>query len=150
MLKQIERLKREPKEVRDRYAFYVATLATLVIAIIWASSLPPKFSNLAAEVEPTDNDETGGFSRAFSDLRQQAATAIASIKEQWPQEVSDSSVTDVNQLATEKIDLVKEQRERAEAVVSSSTESVSEPEKVGRVVLIATSSSPQKTASSSQ
>jgi hypothetical protein len=47
MLKKIEALRKQPVEVRNRYAFWIATVVTLIIAVVWASTFPARFSQEA-------------------------------------------------------------------------------------------------------
>lgn len=82
MLRKIESLRHEPKPIRDRYAFYWASIVTLVIAGFWAISLPSKFAAITNIGEVVnEDDESGGFSRAIDDIKNNFSASLLDLKE---------------------------------------------------------------------
>lgn len=70
MLKKIESIRKKPKEVRQRYAFWYAIGFTAFIAVFWVSTLPSQFSFLAEVSTQGEQEQVqGGVSRSFADLR---------------------------------------------------------------------------------
>jgi hypothetical protein len=65
MLKKIEALRKQPIEVRNRYAFWIAASVTLVIAVIWGSTLPARFS----EEEPVATETTEPSSSMMDSIK---------------------------------------------------------------------------------
>jgi len=79
MLRKIEELRKQPKEVRNRRAFYVATVVTAIIAGVWAISVPAKFAAIDTIGNPA-NDQSGSFSRAIVDVKEQFASLVDSLR----------------------------------------------------------------------
>ena len=74
MLRKIEALRKEPKEVRNRYAFWVAFLFTAVITVFWLTSIPARMSTLSGVV-PAEKTE-GGFSRMFQNMKASVSDSV--------------------------------------------------------------------------
>ncbi|MFT5849811.1 MAG: hypothetical protein ACI9H6_000630 [Patiriisocius sp.] len=69
MLNKIESLRKAPKVVRNRYAFWIATVFTAIVVLFWSVSVPARlafFTNVTAE----DVELQGSISRTFSDIRE--------------------------------------------------------------------------------
>ncbi len=75
MLRKIEELRKKPKYVRDRYAFWGAFLFTALIVVFYVLSIPARFGVLTG-VSPVEKTE-GGFSRVFSDMKASVIQAVA-------------------------------------------------------------------------
>lgn len=70
MLKKIESIRKKPKEVRNRYAFWYSFGFTAVIAAFWLASVPSQLEGLTSSVPKTEDEKVqGGFSRSWEDLR---------------------------------------------------------------------------------
>jgi len=67
MLKKIESLRKQSKEVRNRYAFWWALLFTIVVTVFWVSSLPARMQVLTGAVPAKDTE--GGFSRMWQGMK---------------------------------------------------------------------------------
>lgn len=65
MLKKIESLRKQPKHVRNRYAFWIALLVTLVIVTFWTTTLPARFSS---ENTMAEQDSEGGLSQDLGEI----------------------------------------------------------------------------------
>ncbi len=59
MLRKIEALRKAPPHVRNRYAFWVALVVTLLILGVWSLSIPARLSPHEQSVEKAG--EEGGF-----------------------------------------------------------------------------------------
>ena len=70
LLRFIEQLRTKPKDVRNRYAFVVASGTTAIIAILWMLTLPAHF----AEDEVVATSDTDGIlTRFFEEARTNTA-----------------------------------------------------------------------------
>ena len=70
MWKTIDRIRRKPKTVRNRYAFLISATITSLIALVWLVSMWAKFNNQTAPA--TENSTTSPFSELkdkFGDFR---------------------------------------------------------------------------------
>ena len=61
MLGKIEALRRKPPHVRNRYAFWIASSLTLIIVVVWSSTLPSRFQDEEIIEEPLPSNNTGGY-----------------------------------------------------------------------------------------
>ncbi len=86
MLKKIEALRKAPKEVRNRYAFWTAALFTSVIILFWLVSVPAKLAFFNTVATP-EVELQGGVSRTFSDLRNLISTPEAEKETEVPEEI---------------------------------------------------------------
>lgn len=59
MLEKLESLRTQPKYIRNRYAFWTASMLTLIIASFWLTSLPSRF---APQVTQTATPAVAGSS----------------------------------------------------------------------------------------
>ena len=57
MLHKIESLRKEPKSVRNRYAFGIALSVTMLVVIVWGISLPSRIENVVQVKEKSKSDE---------------------------------------------------------------------------------------------
>lgn len=103
MLHHLEELRKRPKAIRNSYAFGVALSVTLLVAVVWAVSLPSRFtleSEVATE-QPTDSGPTiqeqlSGVRDILSDnleLLQSQAEVIESADQDEPAEVSGATTS---------------------------------------------------------
>lgn len=84
MWRKIEHLRKQPKEVRNRYAFWYAFLITAMIMVVWASTLPARFDVLTQENEGKSQQRVeSGLSRAWADLK---ATVVEGVSIEVPAE----------------------------------------------------------------
>lgn len=118
MLRKIEQIRKEPKEVRNRYAFWVAFLFTAVVAFFWVTSLPARMQVFTG-VTPQEKTE-GGLTRIFQRMK-------ASVMDSQPAVVQNEPIEkDVQEVTMD------------EFMASSSPKEPQTPS--GRPILIATSS----------
>ena len=69
MLQKIESIRKKPKEVRQRYAFWGAFGFTGIIVVFWLVSLPSQL-NFVLDVPSEETQRVqGGFARSFAGLR---------------------------------------------------------------------------------
>lgn len=137
MLNKIEAMRKKPKHVRNRHAFWIALCVTLLIALFWITTLPARFAppQETGEIEQA-REEMGNFSRSAKELFSRAFSAVASLR---------STLEDTQETATssrQTLDL--------DALVASSTTSSMQP----KIIQIGTStaasaSSTSKTEASS-
>jgi len=129
----LQELRKKPKNVREKYAFWGAFLVTAVIAIVWGISLSVQ---LGVFQETTLSEETiqkpessGAFSRSFSDVKDNVAGA-------WSAFTTDSE-TDNKATSTEEV-VTKTSVEFSSTTTATSSEIVKPKASNQRAVLIAT------------
>lgn len=77
MLRKIESLRKEPKEVRNRHAFVIASVITGIITIVWAFQLPARFGEEEnVRREASEDQPESSFVQGFVDLYKEAKTSI--------------------------------------------------------------------------
>jgi hypothetical protein len=129
LLEKIESIRKKPKEVRNRYAFWTAFLITFVIAAVWLASVPARLAGLTNTPLIEQEKVQGGFSRTFSNMK-------ASLMEGFtPSENLQEKVPDVS-TNIERKDTI----DFDTFFTASSTPAVTEKVKLGKEVLIGTSS----------
>jgi hypothetical protein len=104
MLDKIELLRKQPKHIRNRYAFWIAFSITLLIALIWILLLSAQLSSKNT-VPQEHTDEAGSFSRTLSDITlrfkdifAQMRTRVEYIKEEQTSKGTKPDVIDLNAL----------------------------------------------------
>jgi len=58
MLNKLEALRQKPKQLRNRYAFWTSLCVTLVIAAVWGTQLPDRFTT-TSESDFEVSEESG-------------------------------------------------------------------------------------------
>jgi hypothetical protein len=84
MIEKIEALRKKPRHVRNRYAFWVAVLITLVIVGVWSLTLPARISHIEgvqAEKLEEEND-LSEISRTLGSVFSRAKNAFSMIGNQ--------------------------------------------------------------------
>ena len=81
MLDKIEALRKQPKAVRNRYAFSIALSITLFIAVIWTISLPSRMS-LNTIISTNSNSDEPSLTDQLSELKDIFGGSIEDIKSQ--------------------------------------------------------------------
>ena len=81
LLEKIEALRKQPKSVRDRYAFGVATGVTALVAVIWMVSLPARLGNSEGGTVVRNPDEPS-LTEQLSELRNFVGDSIDSVQAQ--------------------------------------------------------------------
>jgi hypothetical protein len=76
----IQSLRSKPQHVRTQYAFVIALLITAVIAAIWMTTLPARFSGYG-KVQKEDSATKEEFSNFVSDAKTQFGNVIESQNE---------------------------------------------------------------------
>ncbi len=120
MLDKIEALRKKPEAVRNRYAFITALSSTLVIAIIWAISLPSRLTLEESVSEDADQDAPT-LTEQLSKIRDVFGEGVEEIKAQAELVGIESSTSSEN--GFEVSDALLERQ--AETVKASSTASTS-------------------------
>jgi len=78
MLRKIESLRKQPKEVRNRHAFVIASIITAVIALVWVLHLPSQFADEEKVAREAAKDQPkSSFVQGFVDLYGQAKNSIS-------------------------------------------------------------------------
>lgn len=129
-------LRRKPRAVRERYAFWYAAGATGVIALIWTLSLQYRLDDTFTEGEFAADEQVGAFANFFSDAKQNFANVISSADDAEPlpedppaivEEPAPAEETDISEMNDDS---------RASFLFASSTSGRSEtagPEKPVRI-----------------
>lgn len=78
LLEKIESLRKESKDVRNRYAFGIALSVTLLIAIVWAISLPARMSIPTTVVSENEED----VSSEIRNIKEFVEGSVENIKNQ--------------------------------------------------------------------
>jgi hypothetical protein len=79
MLKKIEALRKQPKYIRNRYAFWSALGVTLLIVSIWALTIPARFSSTDI-VEDQNQNDLSVFAQKISDVIQSSIETMTTAK----------------------------------------------------------------------
>lgn len=111
MLKKIESLRQKPTHIRNAYAFWIALAVTLLIAFLWSTTLPAKFSNTSATSTAIQNEEQGSsFFHTLSELKDGVITTFANmrtttqyVREAKPEEATDPNVLDLKKIYEESL-----------------------------------------------
>jgi hypothetical protein len=120
MLRKLEKLRTQPKDVRNRYAFWYAFLFTAVIAVFWLSTMPARVGVLSTN-EPQREKEAGGFARMWNNMK----ASVMDAPELLPAPEETLEVQEVTPISMDSF-------------MTSST--ASQPKKTARPILIGTSS----------
>lgn len=104
MLDKIESLRKQPKHIRNRYAFWIALSISLLIALVWALTISARLS--PKDTVPQEHaDDAGSFSRTLSDITQRVKvmftemrTQIKYVKDEQTPTNDKSNIIDLNAL----------------------------------------------------
>jgi hypothetical protein len=101
LLKKIESLRKQPKHIRNRYAFGTAATVTLIIALVWSVSLPGRFYGQST-TNNTDSDGSEKISETFSNLSNTISESMGDIKMQAELfDIESSSTLETEEVAGE-------------------------------------------------
>ena len=77
------RIQSKPSSVKTQYSFLVAGLVTGVITMVWVSTLPARFSQMAVsnEINSEDSEDSLGFSDLLNNTKSQLGNIIDTTKE---------------------------------------------------------------------
>lgn len=139
MKKLFRYLRKQPKHIRDRYAFLFSFMFILVVIGLW---LPPQLQDEETEVEAVSEEVSNPpFATLFSNIKKQVANAFSSFD--FPEKEAEVSATTTTSTSTKiknvnelqlSPDEVKELRGKLNENATSATR-VNQP-----AVLIATTS----------
>ena len=90
-----EHLESKSSSVKSQYAFGVASVITILIALVWVSTLPARFAQKGPS-EVTTEKETKGFSELFSDTKNQLGNIVQSTKKSDEPKVETASLDALN------------------------------------------------------
>jgi|GEM_PF-2324357 len=90
-----EHLESKSSSVKSQYAFGVASVITILIALVWVSALPARFAQKGSS-EDTAEQETKGFSELFSDTKNQLGNIVQSTKKSDEPKVETASLDALN------------------------------------------------------
>lgn len=96
MFALLERIRKKPRHIKDRYAFYGAALITAFIAVIWVISLPATYKTAGVTQLDTDSESRPAFSTFFKEAKDQ----LANLKEGISEIVATSTATSSMPAAT--------------------------------------------------
>ena len=149
MWKTIDRIRRKPKATHSRYAFGGATIITGLIALIWVASISARFDNTPPPSPAAENREAGslaGLATRFDD----AKTLII----QTYQSFGGGSTTDTDvelsaPSAAEEIIINTQETPTSSSRSPNEAETTSPETKVGKPVLIKSTTDNSTTTQSS-
>lgn len=87
-----DHLESKSSSVKSQYAFGVASVVTILIALVWVSTLPARFAQ-KGPLEVTTEEEKNGFSELFNDTKNQLGNIIQGTQK-----------TDVPEVETKSLD----------------------------------------------
>jgi len=100
MLRWIEKTRKKPKDVRNKYALAGAIGITFVIAFIWVLSIPTHFKNAEVVQGGGEKDSVSAFSQFFGAAKQNFAAVIQS-KDESPVEDEEIAPEEQNVIVPE-------------------------------------------------
>ncbi len=110
MLKKIESLRQKPTHVRNAYAFWIALFVTLLIAFLWSTTLPAKFSNTSATSTAMQGDQGSSFFHTLGEIKNTVFSSFANfrsttqyVREAKPEEEVDPNVLDLKKIYEESL-----------------------------------------------
>jgi len=127
MLRKLEKLRTQPKDVRNRYAFWYAFLFTAVIAVFWLSTMPARVGVLSINEPPREKAE-GGFARMWSSMK----ASVMDAPELLPSPEETFEVEEVTPISMDSF---------------MASSSAAQPKKTARPILIGTSSAKKASTS---
>lgn len=137
MRKFLQNISRKPKAVKERYAFYFASVFVGVVTFIWVLSLPSRFGTTVTSVENEGNSPFATFIGEMSGQLSNAKQNIDLASEQMAA-VASSSAQDIV-LTNEDLDQIKEKSDAGAPYVPSQVEEKrEEPVNEGVPVMIGT------------
>lgn len=86
-----DHLESKSSSVKSQYAFGVASVVTILIAVVWVSTLPARFAQ-KSPLEVTTEEEEKGFSELFSDTKNQLGNIIQGTQKTDVPEVETNSL----------------------------------------------------------
>lgn len=81
--------------VRAQYAFGIASMITILISLVWASTLPARFAQNGSS-EVIIEEEKKGFSELFHDTKSQLGNIVQSTKKSDESQVETASLDALN------------------------------------------------------
>jgi len=94
----LKRLQNKPSKAKGHYVFFVALFLTLVIAFVWSTTLPARFSKVGPEGNSDTEDEQHDETKTFTEILDNAKTQVGAIAD-WETEDDEEGVEiDTNNL----------------------------------------------------
>ncbi len=110
MLKKIESLRQRPTHVRNAYAFWIALSVTLLIAFLWSTTVPAKFSNTSATSTAMQGDQGSSFFHTLGEIKNTVFSSFANfrsttqyVRKTKPEEEVDPNVLDLKKIYEESL-----------------------------------------------
>lgn len=77
-MKYLKRIQSKPSSVKARYAFLIALSCTIIIAFIWSTTLPARFSHIdgTQDVEKTEPEPTNTLTDIFNEAKVQVGNVV--------------------------------------------------------------------------
>lgn len=86
LLSKIEDLRTQPVSVRNRYAFLIALTLTLVIVVLWATTLPSRLNNdVIAESDAQQREPEVGIGESFGIFANDMKEKLSEVTSQFRQ-----------------------------------------------------------------
>lgn len=115
-MKLIKRIQSKPSSVKARYAFLTALFCTLVIAFVWSTTLPARFSQIDGQKSvPEEKQKTpDSFTDIFNEAKMQVGNVV-NWDEAEKREVETTNLDSLSELGSQP---------------TTSQEEVTEPEEI--------------------
>ncbi len=100
----LERIQSKPSNVKTQYAFGVASAITVIIAIVWMSTIPARFSEVS--LKQTDSkEEKANLGDLVNDTKNQLGNVIGSVENlsDTPSEPTNMDAINMEAPATQEI-----------------------------------------------
>ncbi len=101
MLKQIEHIRKKPKEVRNRYAFGLALAISIIIFIFWLVSLPARLTVITSQEDV--EEVQGGFSRSVSNITDSVSGIWNNFSDKLPGIITPDALNEQDIFPTENV-----------------------------------------------
>lgn len=96
-MKFIKRMRSRSHSVKAQYAFFIALFCTLVIAFVWSTTLPARFSNFNPLVPVQEETKTDGGS--LTDIFNEAKMQVGNVVNWDETEQPDVTTTNLDALS---------------------------------------------------
>lgn len=130
MLKKIESLRKKPRHVRNRYAFWTALIFTLILGVVWGTTLPARFTYTTENA--TNPESLGDFNDALGGISTNLSETLSTIRTEAELYQAQSDKNEQEQEEGDGVQSIEQQLEAAGIDI----------QKTGTPILIGTSSSP--------
>ena len=76
-MKLLKHIQKKSSDTKTQYAFFVALFITFVIAVVWSTTLPTRFSSIGPDTG--EKDEKTKDSKTFAEIFEEAKSQVGNI-----------------------------------------------------------------------